>query len=224
MALLPHHACRDVVGAESIAELHPRHLVVRGVSGGVVGSPCTSITTQLLRGKKGLLHLGAAQEPKLGLHHLKPVIGLKRLSYLREERQVSGREVAVGGRSWSGSISCPIAPASGVGHKLPQQLGLLIVELKDRGDRLSQSWWRWRRIPVSLGVLRPNPSIASVHHSFIQHVTIILGIKLSNIANLSNGKGDNSTITENHGKLCLDRIVNTIFKFSCPYGHNQIGA
>jgi hypothetical protein len=56
-------------------------------------------TTQLLCGENGLLHLRAVQEPKLGLDHSKPVIGLERLSRLGEERRVSGRKVAVG--SWS---------------------------------------------------------------------------------------------------------------------------
>jgi hypothetical protein len=76
--LLPHHACWDVVGAESTAELGPLHLVVRGASGSVVGPPCAGVTTQLLRGEEGLLHLYAVQEPKLGLNHPKPVISLKR--------------------------------------------------------------------------------------------------------------------------------------------------
>jgi hypothetical protein len=67
-------------------------------------------------------------------------------------------------------------------------------------------------VPVSLGVLRPSRPL-SVHHSVIQYVTISLGIKLSNIANLSNGKGDKSTIMENNSKLCLDHTVNTIFQF-----------
>jgi hypothetical protein len=57
LVLLPHHACWDVVGMESIAEFSPRHLVIRGVSSGVVQPPCAGITTQLLRGKEGLLHL-----------------------------------------------------------------------------------------------------------------------------------------------------------------------
>jgi hypothetical protein len=165
LALLPHHACGDIVGAESIVELSPWHLVIRGVSGGVVGPPHAGITPRLLCGEEGFLHLGAAQEPKLGLHHLKPVVGLKRLSCLGEERRVHSRKVTVGGRSWSGSISCSIATTGGVGNELPQQLGLLITGLKDRGDRLSQTW-RWRRIPIPLGVLGPSPSVASVHHSF----------------------------------------------------------
>jgi hypothetical protein len=131
LAFLHHHTCGDVVGAEGIVELSPWHLVICGTSGGVFGSPHTGITPQLLRGKEGLLHLGAAQEPKLGLHHPKPVIGLKRLSYLGEERRVHSREVAVGGRSWSWSISCPIATMGGVGNELLQQLGLLVVGLKD---------------------------------------------------------------------------------------------
>jgi hypothetical protein len=73
---------------------------------------------QLMCGKVGLLHLHAVQEPKLGLDHLKPVIGLERLSWLGEERRVSGRKVAVGSRSWSGSIPHPMAAVSRVGHQL----------------------------------------------------------------------------------------------------------
>jgi hypothetical protein len=167
LTLLPHHVCGDVVGMESIAELSPQHLVIRRASGSVVGPPRVGITLQLLRGEEGLLHLGAAQEPELRLHHPKLVVGLKRLSCLGEERRVRSRRVVVGGRSWSGSIPCPIATMSGVGNELPQQLGLLITGLKDRGDRLSQTWW-WRRVPVPLGVLDPIPYVASVHHSAIQ--------------------------------------------------------
>jgi hypothetical protein len=131
LALLPHHTGGDIVGAEGIAEFSPRHLVIRGASGGVVGPPRASITLQLLCGEEGLLHFGAAQEPELGLHDPKPVVGLKRLSCLGEERRMRGREVAVGGQSWSWSIPCPIATTGGVGHKLPQQLGLLVAGLKD---------------------------------------------------------------------------------------------
>jgi hypothetical protein len=108
LALLPHHACGDVVGVEGIVELSPQHLVVRGASDGVAGPPCADFTPQLLRGEEGLLHLGAAQEPKLGLHHPNSVVGLKRLSCLGEERRVRSHEVTVGSWSWSGSISCPI--------------------------------------------------------------------------------------------------------------------
>jgi hypothetical protein len=99
LAFLPHHACGDVVSAESILELSPRHMVICRVSGGVVVPPCAGITSQLLRGEEGLLHLGAAQELKLGLHHLKLMVGLKRLSCLGEEWRVRSHEVAVGG--WS---------------------------------------------------------------------------------------------------------------------------
>jgi hypothetical protein len=87
------------VGPESIAELSLWNLVIHWVSGSVVSPPCTGITMQLLRDEEGLLHLGAAQEPKLRLHHLKLVISLERLSCLGEERRVSGREVTIGGRS-----------------------------------------------------------------------------------------------------------------------------
>jgi hypothetical protein len=119
-ALLPHHARGDVVGAEGIAELGPQHFVICGSSGGVVGPPRVGVTPQLLRGEEGLLHLGAAQEPELGLHHPKLVVGLKRLSCLGEKRWVRSREVTVGGRSWSWSISCLIATTSGVGNELLQ--------------------------------------------------------------------------------------------------------
>jgi hypothetical protein len=114
--LLPHHARGDVVGAESITELSPRHLVIRGASGGVVGPPRAGVAPQLLRGEDGLLHHGVAQEPKLGLHHPKSVVSLKRLSCLGEERQIHSCEVVVGGRSWS--ISFPIAAMGGVGNEL----------------------------------------------------------------------------------------------------------
>jgi hypothetical protein len=129
LVLLPHHASGDVVGVESITKLSPRHLVIRGASGGVVGPPRTGVAPQLLCGEECLLHFGAAQEPKLGLHHPKPVVGLKRLSSLGEERRMRSREVAVGGWSWS--IPYPIATTGGAGNELPQQLGLLVVGLKD---------------------------------------------------------------------------------------------
>jgi hypothetical protein len=167
LALLSHHACGDIVGAEAIAELNPRHMVIRGASGGVVGPPHASVTPQLLRGEEGLLHFGAAQEPELGLHDPKPVVGLKRLSCLGEERWMRSREVTVGGRSWSWSIPCLIATTGGVGHELPQQFCQLIVGIKNRGDRLSQTW-RWRRISVPLGVLGSISHVTSVHHSVIQ--------------------------------------------------------
>jgi hypothetical protein len=131
LALLPHHTGRDIVGAEGIAEFSPRHLVIRGASGDVVGPPHGSVTPQLLCGEEGLLHFSAAQEPKLGLHHPKPVVGLKGLSCLGEERWMHSREVDVGGRSWSWSIPCPITTTCGVGHELPKQLGLLVVGHKD---------------------------------------------------------------------------------------------
>jgi hypothetical protein len=101
LALLPHHAGGDVVGTECIAELNPRHLVIHGASGGVVGPPRASVTLHLLRDEEGLLHLGAAQELELGLHHPKSVVGLKRLSCLDEERRMRSREVTIGGQSWS---------------------------------------------------------------------------------------------------------------------------
>jgi hypothetical protein len=118
--LLPHHTYWDVVGTTSAAELGPRHLVVRRVSGGIVGSPRDGVAMQQLRGEESLPYLRAVQGPKLGLDHPKPVIGLERLSCLGEERRVSGREVTVGSQSWSGSIPCPIAAMSRVHHQLLQ--------------------------------------------------------------------------------------------------------
>jgi hypothetical protein len=119
LVLLPHNVCGDVVDAEGIAELSPRHLVVHGASGGVVSPPRAGVTPQLLRGKEGLLHLSAVQEHKLGLHHPKPVVDLQRFSCLNEERRVCSHEIAVSGQSWSGSNSCPIATTGGVGYELP---------------------------------------------------------------------------------------------------------
>jgi hypothetical protein len=45
LALSPHHACWNVVGVEGTAELSPRHLIVCGASGSVVGPPHASVTT-----------------------------------------------------------------------------------------------------------------------------------------------------------------------------------
>jgi hypothetical protein len=106
------------VGAESVMKLGPQHLVVCGMSGGVVGSPRTGITTQLLCGKEGLLHFRAVQEPKLVLNYPESMIGLERLSCLGEEQRVSGYKVAVGSQSSSGSIPCPMAATGRVGHQL----------------------------------------------------------------------------------------------------------
>jgi hypothetical protein len=80
---------------------------------------------------------------------------------------MGGHEVVVGGWSGSGSIPGPIATTSRVGHELRQQLGLLILGLKDQGDRLSQTW-QWRHVPISLGALGPSLSVASLRHSVIQ--------------------------------------------------------
>jgi hypothetical protein len=85
------------VGAESAVKLGTRDLVVRGASGGIVGPPRTGIATQLLRSEESLLQLCAVLEPKLGLNHPKPMISLGRLSYLSEERRVSGCELTVCG-------------------------------------------------------------------------------------------------------------------------------
>jgi hypothetical protein len=152
---------------EGTVELDLRHLVVHGASSGVVGPPCAGVTTQLLHGEEGLLNFCAALESKLGLNHPKPVISLKRLSCLGEERWMGGREVTIGGQSRSRSISCPIATMSRVGHELLQQLSLLISGLKDRDDGLSKTWRR-RQVPVSLSILGSNSSVVSVHHSIIQ--------------------------------------------------------
>jgi hypothetical protein len=96
LAFLSHHACCNVVGVESVAELSPRHMVVSGASGDVVGPPRSGIATQLLCSEEGLLYLCAVQKLKLRLNHSKPVIGLERLSYLGEERRVSSRKVTIG--------------------------------------------------------------------------------------------------------------------------------
>jgi hypothetical protein len=194
--LLSHHACRDIVGVEGISELSPRHLVIRRASGSVVGPPRASVTPQLLCGEEGLLHFGAAQEPELGLHDPKPMVGLKRLSCLDKERQMRSREVAVGGRSWTCCIPCPIATTGGIGHELPQQFNLLITGFKNRGDRLRQIW-RWRRIPVPLEFSAPFHTLRVFTILSSKQVTISLEIKLNTKANLSNGKGDNSITTEN---------------------------
>jgi hypothetical protein len=66
-------------------------------------------------------------------------------------------------------VPSPIASMSwsGVGHELPQQLGLLIPRLEDEGNSLGQGQWRgW--VPVRQIKLGITPPIASDHHSAIQ--------------------------------------------------------
>jgi hypothetical protein len=80
------------------------------------------------------------QEPKLGLNHAKSVMSFQRLSGLNEERWVSGRELLICGWSLSMVVPSPVASMSwsGVGHELPQQLGLLILRVEDGGNSLGQ--------------------------------------------------------------------------------------
>jgi hypothetical protein len=47
------------MGAEGTAELNPWHLVVHGVSGGVVSPPHASVSPQLLRDEESVLKLCA---------------------------------------------------------------------------------------------------------------------------------------------------------------------
>jgi hypothetical protein len=45
LALLPHHACGDVVDAESITEFSTWYLIVCGASDDVVSPPCIGVIT-----------------------------------------------------------------------------------------------------------------------------------------------------------------------------------
>jgi hypothetical protein len=69
-----HDAHGDVMGAEGLTKLTPRHLIVHGASGGVIGPPRICISSQLLYDEEGFLSLYAVQEPKLGRNHVKPVV------------------------------------------------------------------------------------------------------------------------------------------------------
>jgi hypothetical protein len=169
LMLHSHDTRGDVMGVETLAELTPRHLIVRRASGGVVGPPHAQISPQLLCSEEGLLNLSAVQEPEHGLNHMKPVVGFQRFSCLSEERWVSGCEVPIGGGSLSMVVPSPVASTSwsGVGHELSQQFGLLIPRLDVGGNSLGEGrWWVW--VPVRHTKLRITPPIASVHHSIIQ--------------------------------------------------------
>jgi hypothetical protein len=75
LMLHSHDTRWDVMGAEHRANLILWHLIVPGTCGGVGGPPLTRISPQLLCSDESLLSLGVAQEPELGLNHMKPVIG-----------------------------------------------------------------------------------------------------------------------------------------------------
>jgi hypothetical protein len=102
------------MGVEGFTKLVPRCLIVCRASGGVVGPPHTCVSPQLLCGEEGLLVSRAAQSPELGLHHLKPVIGLQWLSCLSEERWMSSCKVPICGWSLSGVFLALLPPQAGV--------------------------------------------------------------------------------------------------------------
>jgi hypothetical protein len=109
------------------------------------------------------------QELKLGLNHVKPVVGFQMLSCLSEERRVGGREVPIGGGNLTMVVPSPVASTSwsGVGHELSQQLSLLISRLEDGGNNLGQGrWWGW--IPVRQIGLGVTPQVMSIYHPVIQ--------------------------------------------------------
>jgi hypothetical protein len=66
-------------------------------SGSEVSPPSAGGPTKLLGHVQSLLKLGTVQEPKLGLSDAKPVIHLKRIKRLSEQRRVRCQEVGVGG-------------------------------------------------------------------------------------------------------------------------------
>jgi hypothetical protein len=81
-------ALGDVVLLKSLTELRPRHLVVSGESGGEGRPPGTCGPIELLGCEQRLLDLGAAEEPELGLDHVKPIIGLQRIHGLNKHWRV----------------------------------------------------------------------------------------------------------------------------------------
>jgi hypothetical protein len=172
LLMLPFYdACRDVMGAEGVTELGPQHLIVYGLSGGVVGPPCTSIPQQLLCDKEGVLMFYAAGEPELGLDGSQPMVLHLRLTRFGEGRGMSGQKFPIGGWSLTLSVLHSIPTTSEVLHELAQQLSLLIPRLRDGGDGLSQGrWQRWS--PVLMSGISLSPSVVSVHHSVMQMITV----------------------------------------------------
>jgi hypothetical protein len=100
--------------------------MVGGQNGGKVGPPCPSVAQELLCYKECLLMFGAINEPKLELNSTKPMIGLKRFSYFSEGWQVSCQELRMCDLSLTTSVTSTMSTTVGAGHKLAQQLGLLI--------------------------------------------------------------------------------------------------
>jgi hypothetical protein len=72
LPLLPHHACGDVVGTESIAELSPRHLVIRGGQRGRRGvSAQWGSAESLMSGARLVVGEGGRRERR-GAHVVRP--------------------------------------------------------------------------------------------------------------------------------------------------------
>jgi hypothetical protein len=96
LLLVVHEAIRDVVLAEILTELSPRHLMAIRKGGSEGRPPGTCRPTELLGREQRLLCLRAAKKTELGLGHAKPAVSLQRVHGLREYRWVCHQKVRVG--------------------------------------------------------------------------------------------------------------------------------
>jgi hypothetical protein len=98
---------------EGLAKLIPLHLV-SGMSGGEVGPPYPGVALKLLGCKLGLLVLGAAEEPKLGLDGANPIIILKRFSCFGEGWRVGCQELRKSAQGLTLNLSSVMSSMTGV--------------------------------------------------------------------------------------------------------------
>ena len=78
---------------ERLAELHPRHPMIGGVHGQVVGPPRVRRTLKLMGNKKRLLVILALKESELLLDGAKPMVGVEWILSMREGRRLSPQEI-----------------------------------------------------------------------------------------------------------------------------------
>jgi hypothetical protein len=163
-----HQARGDVEPTKTYVELGPRHLMAVLNSGGEVSPPSTHESTKLLGHKQCLLEISAAQQPKLGLNDVKPVIRLQRISCLGKRRRVHHQEVSVGSlHPW-----LAVGQAHLMLHKVllqhPHELVLRGQQLLEAHGRQRWRWWWWLGSPASsivkLICCCPSTSIRRLRH------------------------------------------------------------
>ena len=129
------------MGLECCHKLIPSELCIGREQCFMINPPYLCWASQLLRYKGSLVHFCAIEDAELVLDGANPIICLKWIICLVEQRWLRGQKTDVVSFCWW----CLSTSAGIVLHQLPHQFGLLIA-VSDKGrNSLSQGgrWWWW---------------------------------------------------------------------------------